>query len=122
MSSMNCSPWDLWRTTASTYVPLHIALRWQLVPVLTMQYHDDGETELGPTVAALSLGSPSIMKFRPKYNKSGFGDTLPIGSRTGGGRAYKPVLEVPMKHGDMMVMHGAHIHRIYEVSSRPSGY
>ncbi|KAK0748425.1 hypothetical protein B0T21DRAFT_406945 [Apiosordaria backusii] len=32
-------------------------------------YHDDGEKELGPVVAALSLGSPCTMRFRPKRNK-----------------------------------------------------
>jgi hypothetical protein len=30
------------------------------------QYHDDGETTVGPTVASLSLGSPATMHFRPK--------------------------------------------------------
>ncbi|KAK3363435.1 hypothetical protein B0T25DRAFT_442633 [Lasiosphaeria hispida] len=87
----------------------------------SINYHDDGETELGPTVAALSLGSPSIMKFRPKLRKSGFGDMLPIGSGPGGKKAFKSVLEVPMKHGDMMVMHGQHIHRIYEHAVEPFG-
>ncbi|KAK0729879.1 hypothetical protein B0H67DRAFT_651426 [Lasiosphaeris hirsuta] len=82
----------------------------------SINYHDDGETELGPTVAALSLGSPSIMKFRPKIRKSGFGNTLPTCSSPGSKRVYKSVLEVPMKHGDMMVMHGQHIHRIYEAN------
>jgi len=74
------------------------------------QYHDDGEAELGPTVAALALGSPSLMKFRPK-KRSGFG--LPMT----GGRSpqYMDVLEVPMKHGDMMVMHGSRIQGLYEV-------
>lgn len=35
-----------------------------------IDYHDDGESELGPTVATLSLGSPSTMAFKPK-RKSG---------------------------------------------------
>lgn len=30
------------------------------------QYHDDGETSLGPTIATLSLGGPSEMKIRMK--------------------------------------------------------
>ena len=76
-----------------------------------INYHDDGEKELGPTVAALSLGSPSTMKFRPKI-RSGFGDAVP---KRPSGRAYQDVLEVPFKHGDMMVMHGGLIHRLYEV-------
>ncbi|KAK0628598.1 hypothetical protein B0T17DRAFT_588674 [Bombardia bombarda] len=77
----------------------------------------DGEKKLGPTVAALSLGSPSTMKFRPKI-KSGFGDSLP---KNTSGSYYKDVLEVPFKHGDMMVMHGQAIHRVYEHAVEPMG-
>ncbi|KAM7209622.1 hypothetical protein V8F20_000025 [Naviculisporaceae sp. PSN 640] len=82
-----------------------------------INYHDDGESELGPTVAALSLGSPSTMKFRPKL-RSGFNDSLP---KKGSGKAFLDVLEVPMKHGDMMVMHGRAIHRYYEHAVEPMG-
>ncbi|KAF3017542.1 hypothetical protein E8E14_013035 [Neopestalotiopsis sp. 37M] len=39
----------------------------------TISYHDDGEKDLGPTVATLSLGSPSIKRFRPK-KKSPIGE------------------------------------------------
>ena len=31
-----------------------------------LQYHDDGETGLGPTVATYSLGAPAAMRFRLK--------------------------------------------------------
>jgi hypothetical protein len=31
------------------------------------QYHDDGETSLGPTIATLSLGAKSTMLIRMKY-------------------------------------------------------
>lgn len=82
-----------------------------------INYHDDGESELGPTVAALSLGSPSTMKFRPKL-KSGFDDSLP---KKASGKAFLDILEVPMKHGDMMVMHGRAIHRYYEHAVEPMG-
>jgi hypothetical protein len=30
------------------------------------QYHDDGEKDVGPTIATLSTGSPAVMSFRPK--------------------------------------------------------
>ena len=81
------------------------------------QYHDDGEKELGPTVAALALGSPSLMKFRPKWKKDltfpGVKEKKAPGGR--GKKCYADVLEVPMKHGDMMVMHGAQIQCFYDV-------
>jgi alkylated DNA repair dioxygenase AlkB len=63
-------------------------------------------------VAAMSLGSPSTMRFRPKRHTHFF---LPM--RQESGRAgYKEVLEVPMKHGDIMVMVGTQIQKVYEVS------
>ncbi|ODQ52749.1 hypothetical protein SAICODRAFT_126800 [Saitoella complicata NRRL Y-17804] len=34
-----------------------------------MDYHDDGEPGVGPVVASLSLGSPGIMRFRPKVRR-----------------------------------------------------
>ncbi|KAK3330470.1 hypothetical protein B0H66DRAFT_612078, partial [Apodospora peruviana] len=83
-----------------------------------INYHDDGEMELGPTVAALSLGSPSTMKFRPKLMPSDHFQGMPKKSN---GKAYLDVLEVPMKHGDMMVMHGRQIHRYYEHAIEPMG-
>jgi hypothetical protein len=76
-----------------------------------LQYHDDGEEELGPVIAALSLGSPSTMRFRPKR---GTGFFLPTHKQLGK-VCYKEVLEVPMKHGDMMVMVGTNIQKVYEV-------
>ena len=87
------------------------------------QYHDDGEKELGPTVAALSLGSPSFMRFRPKWKRASpfpsIKEKIAAGSR--GKKVYADVLEVPMKHGDIMVMHGADIQRYYDVS-QPKPY
>ncbi|GAP91332.1 putative oxoglutarate iron-dependent oxygenase protein [Rosellinia necatrix] len=69
-----------------------------------ISYHDDGEKELGPTVATLSLGSPSIMRFRGK-RKAGFENTI------GNGRV---MLSFVLQHGDMVVMHGTKIHKHYE--------
>lgn len=83
-----------------------------------INYHDDGEKELGPVVAALSLGSPCTMRFRPKRNKgfetNGF-------TKTGGKKNHKDILEVEMKHGDMMVMAGCTIQKLYEHAVTPEG-
>ncbi|KAI8623146.1 hypothetical protein F5Y19DRAFT_482041 [Xylariaceae sp. FL1651] len=68
-----------------------------------ISYHDDGERELGPTVATLSLGSPSIMRFRRKKN-SGIHTTGTTGT----------LLSFVLEHGDMVVMHGTKIHQHYE--------
>ncbi|KAL2161356.1 hypothetical protein VTH06DRAFT_8578 [Thermothelomyces fergusii] len=82
-----------------------------------INYHDDGERELGPVVAALSLGSPSTMRFRPKRNTQFF---LPT-HQAQGKICYKEVLEVTMKHGDMMVMVGPEIQKVYEHTVEPHG-
>ncbi|KAK5656211.1 hypothetical protein OQA88_4972 [Cercophora sp. LCS_1] len=84
-------------------------------------YHDDGESELGPTVAALSLGSPSIMKFRPKRKFLQYTDLGLAPPSPGPKGRYQDVLKVPMKHGDIMVMHGTAIHRYYEHAVDPVG-
>ncbi|AEO54781.1 hypothetical protein MYCTH_100011 [Thermothelomyces thermophilus ATCC 42464] len=82
-----------------------------------INYHDDGERELGPVVAALSLGSPSTMRFRPKRNTQFFLPTQQVQGKT----CYKEVLEVTMKHGDMMVMIGTEIQKVYEHTVEPYG-
>ncbi|KAK3996318.1 hypothetical protein QBC44DRAFT_232180, partial [Cladorrhinum sp. PSN332] len=83
----------------------------------SINYHDDGESELGPVVAALALGSPCVMRFRPKA-KTGF--FLPM-HKDRGKVVYKEVLEVCMEHGDIMVMSGTEIQRIYEHAVQPMG-
>ena len=65
-----------------------------------LQYHDDGEKELGPTVATLSLGGDATMMFRPKAKKP---TELPA------------VLCITLRHGDIVVMHGTRIQKLYEV-------
>ncbi len=55
------------------------------------------------------------MKFRPKSKHAGAFAALP---KRASGKYYE-VLEVPMGHGDMMVMHGQDIHRVYEVCTIP---
>ncbi|KAK6952085.1 hypothetical protein Daesc_006614 [Daldinia eschscholtzii] len=77
--------------------------------------HDDGEKELGPNVASLSLGSPSVMKFSPKKGKN-IGDTKDINKKK-----RKPVLSLLLKHGDMLVMHGERIQKLYLHAVDPCG-
>jgi len=57
------------------------------------------------------------MRFRPKRNTGFFLPTQQVQGRA----CYKEVLEVTMKHGDMMVMIGTEIQKVYEVSSWRSG-
>ena len=71
-------------------------------------------------MAALSLGSPSIMSFRPKYGKGPDGQfAAHLPASMASKKKYPSVLEVPFRHGDMMVMHGKDIQRFYEVSLLP---
>ena len=126
-------------------------------PTDSLQYHDDGEASLGPTVASLSLGCPARMKWRLKMKYwCGFKDKkqkhydpcLPIvpGCRKPEERhrlnelaktlsaaeldaaaqkalSYEPgkpktppvILELDLRHGDYMVMHGALMQVYYEV-------
>ena len=55
------------------------------------------------------------MSFRPKYGKTGQFSTYLKASTAVNKKKYPSVLEVPMRHGDMMVMHGKDIQRYYEV-------
>lgn len=72
-------------------------------------YHDDGEKELGPTVATLSLGASALMSFRPKAK-------VPIGARSKNFKGTKPdVMRIVLDHGDIIIMHGSEIQKLYEV-------
>lgn len=87
-----------------------------------MDYHDDGEKGLGPTVASISLGGSAIMKFRPKAGKKrgalkrkgvdGEDDAEDEASPKKGSKRDKLILE--LNHGDMMIMSGARIQEVYE--------
>ncbi|KAH9889190.1 hypothetical protein F4778DRAFT_394885 [Xylariomycetidae sp. FL2044] len=59
-----------------------------------ISFHDDGEVDVGPTVATLSLGSPSMMAFELKKSK-------------------KTVISFVLQHGDIVIMHGHGIQRLY---------
>ncbi|KAK4187259.1 hypothetical protein QBC35DRAFT_385243 [Podospora australis] len=89
-----------------------------------IRYHDDGEDELGPIVSALALGSPCLMSFRPKA-KQQFPESLKKGSQPKKDPKKKcefhDVLQVRMKHGDMMVMAGTEIQKVYEHTVIPQG-
>ncbi|KAK1833091.1 hypothetical protein QBC39DRAFT_279594, partial [Podospora conica] len=89
----------------------------------SINFHDDGESDLGPAVAALSLGSPSTMAFRPKYGRGAVGqfESYGLPNSTAKNKKYSTVLEVPFRHGDMMVMHGKDIQKYYEHAVTPKG-
>ncbi|PVH86365.1 hypothetical protein DL98DRAFT_650378 [Cadophora sp. DSE1049] len=72
-----------------------------------MGWHDDGEKTVGQTVASLSLGGRSTMHFRPKARTTLFGPPKAKGVKS-------PVLQFTLEHGDMMVMHGCEIQKLYE--------
>jgi len=76
---------------------------------MPVKYHDDGEDTLGPTIATLSLGSPSSMMFRCKKKYSDRKVDR------------KECLRVLLNHGDMVVMHGIDIHKFYEHKVVPAG-
>ncbi|KAK6085320.1 hypothetical protein SCUP234_02868 [Seiridium cupressi] len=80
-----------------------------------ISYHDDGEKELGPTVATLSLGSPSVMRFRPKTKNR-------IGTAGSNKKRDKnPVISFPLYHGDICIMHGVDVHKFYDHEVTPRG-
>lgn len=72
-----------------------------------VQYHDDGEKTLGPTVATLSLGAPARMLFRPKANNT-------IGKSEA--KEKPAALQFTLEHGDIVIMHGPEIQKFYEAS------
>lgn len=75
----------------------------QLIP--HPQFHDDGETGLGPVVSTLSLGASATMSFRRKTPKS----------KTGGKRVSKVVCRLELQHGDVTIMEGHEVQKVFEV-------
>ncbi|TFK54484.1 hypothetical protein OE88DRAFT_1625305 [Heliocybe sulcata] len=65
-----------------------------------MAYHGDDEEGLGPIVASLSLGSPALMRFRPKQGK-------------------QEVISIILRHGDVIVMEGLEVQQYYEHQVQP---
>ncbi|CAF9907780.1 MAG: hypothetical protein ALECFALPRED_003886 [Alectoria fallacina] len=129
---------------------------------MKMNYHDDGEVSLGPTVASISLGCPAKMKWRLKMKYwCGFKDkdrkhyepdqpilrgcrkpeerrklnelaktasaaeldaAAQVALAFGKGESKTPpvVLELDLRHGDYMVMHGASMQIYYEHMVTPT--
>ncbi|KAL7621160.1 hypothetical protein AAE478_008477 [Parahypoxylon ruwenzoriense] len=77
--------------------------------------HDDGEREVGPNIASLSLGSPAHMRFHPKKKV----DTGNPEDRDK--RLRQPVLGFVLEHGDMLIMHGSRIQQLYNHAVDPHG-
>ncbi|ESZ95165.1 hypothetical protein SBOR_4465 [Sclerotinia borealis F-4128] len=83
---------------------------------MKIDYHDDGEDTLGPTIGTWSLGCNAIMKIRPKA-KSPVGGVM-----KGEGKRHKSdVLVMNLEHGDIVVMHGCKIQEDYEHAVTPQG-
>ena len=61
-------------------------------------------------MATLSLGSPATMRFRPKKKA-----TIGKGSGRKSDENKKEVLALTLNHGDIVVMHGTAIQKLYEV-------
>ncbi|GAC95641.1 hypothetical protein PHSY_003217 [Pseudozyma hubeiensis SY62] len=89
----------------------------ELYPVLylehqKMSFHDDGEPGLGPIVSSLSLGSACRMKFRIKQK---FSSHFPrITNRT--------LLDLPLRHGSVVVQQGKDLQRMLEHCVNPDGF
>ncbi|KAK9315781.1 2OG-Fe(II) oxygenase superfamily-domain-containing protein [Lipomyces starkeyi] len=113
-------------------------------------YHSDSETDIGETIASISLGSRAVMKFRKKvanvatsrlHNSSSQGmhnaeiDMLvwsdigtddgiippgvpPSNTRKNG---FKPILQLELGHGDVVIMHGTEIQSLLVHSVIPTG-
>ncbi|KAH6674849.1 hypothetical protein B0J14DRAFT_561877 [Halenospora varia] len=98
------------------FVPFNELLSVGYFETGKMDYHDDGEKTLGPTVSSISLGSSATMVFRPKVGSHimGPGKPNPKGEK-------KDVLSFVLEHGDIMVMHGSGIHKHYEHKVTPHG-
>ncbi|EWC44543.1 hypothetical protein DRE_06715 [Drechslerella stenobrocha 248] len=98
-----------------------------------MDFHDDGEEDLGPCVSSISLGSPAMMYFRIKgkyctgnlsaADKALLEPSNPVPLAEGVKRPTKRnVLELRLHHGDVMIMDGRPIQRLLEHAVTPEGF
>ncbi|KAF3243314.1 hypothetical protein TWF128_010285 [Orbilia oligospora] len=102
-----------------------------------MDFHDDGEEDLGPCVSSISLGSPAMMYFRvkAKYCNGILSDadkTLLQPSNPSQSSPQTPeeskrpskrnVLELRLHHGDVIIMNGRPIQRLLEHAVTPEGF
>lgn len=144
------------------FVDFNEVLAIGYLETMKMNYHDDGEISLGPTVASISLGCPAKMKWRLKMRYwCGFKDkgrkhydpdqpVLPgcrkpeerhklnelaktastaeldaaaqkaLAFAKGESKMPPAVLELDLRHGDYMVMHGASMQVYYEHMVTPT--
>ncbi|KAK6504338.1 hypothetical protein TWF506_002541 [Arthrobotrys conoides] len=102
-----------------------------------MDFHDDGEEDLGPCVSSISLGSPAMMYFRvkAKYCNGTLSDTdkaLLQPSKPSHSGSSTPeeskrpskrnILELRLHHGDVVIMNGRPIQRLLEHAVTPEGF
>lgn len=91
----------------------------ELYPVLYLEhqkmgFHDDGEPGLGPIVSSLSLGSTCRMKFRLKAKHQKTFPKVQARDRT--------VLDLPLRHGSVVVQQGHDLQNFFEHSVSPDGF
>ncbi|UTT94981.1 hypothetical protein NDA17_005771 [Ustilago hordei] len=91
----------------------------EIYPVLYLQhqkmsFHDDGEPGLGPIVSSLSLGSTCRMKFRLKSKHQPHHTDLTAKVRT--------LLDLPLRHGSVVVQQGSDLQKYFEHSVSPDGF
>ncbi|TXT11071.1 hypothetical protein VHUM_01822 [Vanrija humicola] len=86
-----------------------------------MNWHDDSEPGLGPVVAALSLGSPATMSFRPKAARKPNAKASGASSKEPSLRRPLPVLNFALSHGDVVIMSGRAIQHMYDHKVVPLG-
>lgn len=93
----------------------------ELYPVLylehqKMSFHDDGEPGLGPVVSSLSLGSTCRMKFRLKQKYLGEGEFKEVDKRD------RVLLDLPLRHGSVVVQEGHDLQKYVEHAVNPDGF
>ncbi|KAL7266780.1 hypothetical protein RUND412_010657 [Rhizina undulata] len=89
-----------------------------------MGYHDDGEAEIGDTVASISLGAPSRFRFRLKrqyvHETQRWKSDVNARKKKGKGSG-RVKLDLLLSHGDTVIMRGRDIQKYWEHSAEPSG-
>jgi hypothetical protein len=79
-----------------------------------MNFHDDGEPGLGPTVSSLSLGLEAKMMFRlkEKYITNAGTKGITMGNRT--------LLTLTLRHGCIVIQHGRKLQDMIEHAVQPT--
>ncbi|GAA5884716.1 hypothetical protein JCM6882_005365 [Rhodosporidiobolus microsporus] len=93
-----------------------------------MNYHDDGERGLGPFVASISLGTDAIMSFRAKTKKCKPGKKSKVEEEQAQAEEEEvkkgkaaACLRVRLKHGDVLIMEGEDMQKLFEHAVTPEG-